>query len=73
MTRTSCQTPEDEVIELIPRMRAYARALTRNSESADDLVQETLVKALAKIDSFQPGTTDASVAFHDNAQHLLYK
>lgn len=46
----------DEVLDLIPRLRAYARALTRDVNDADDLVQETLVKALSHIDSFQPGT-----------------
>ena len=30
----------------IPRLRRYARALTRDSVRADDLVQETLVRAL---------------------------
>jgi RNA polymerase sigma-70 factor, ECF subfamily len=40
----------------IPRLRRYARALTRNAERADDLVQETLLRALAHIDSFEPGT-----------------
>lgn len=47
---------EDEVLELIPKLRAYARALTRDVNDADDLVQETLLKALSNIDSFQPGT-----------------
>ncbi|WP_431298847.1 sigma-70 family RNA polymerase sigma factor [Tabrizicola sp. BL-A-41-H6] len=45
-----------EVITLIPSLRGYARALTRNPVDADDLVQETLTKALASIDGFQPGT-----------------
>jgi DNA-directed RNA polymerase specialized sigma24 family protein len=30
----------------IPRLRRYARALTRNRERADDLVQDTLARAL---------------------------
>jgi RNA polymerase sigma-70 factor (ECF subfamily) len=30
----------------IPALRRYARALTRNTETADDLVQDTLVRAL---------------------------
>lgn len=45
-----------DVLTLIPPMRAYARSLTRNVTDADDLVQETLVKALANIDKFVPGT-----------------
>jgi RNA polymerase sigma-70 factor (ECF subfamily) len=44
------------VEEQIPRLRRYARALTRNRERADDLVQDTLVRALAKVDLWQPGT-----------------
>ncbi len=56
MSSGTAQQPADEVIELIPRLRAYARALTRDMEDADDLVQETLLKALSNIDSYQPGT-----------------
>jgi RNA polymerase sigma-70 factor, ECF subfamily len=32
----------------IPRLRRYARSLTRNAQTADDLVQECLVRALSK-------------------------
>ncbi|MDP2085326.1 MAG: sigma-70 family RNA polymerase sigma factor [Gemmobacter sp.] len=46
----------DEVLKYIPSLRAYARGLTRNADDADDLVQETLVKAIANISKFQPGT-----------------
>lgn len=45
-----------DVVLLIPALRAYARALTRNTVDADDLVQETLCKALANLQRFQPGT-----------------
>ena len=40
----------------IPRLRRYARALTRNRERADDLVQDTLSRALVKEQFWQPGT-----------------
>ena len=40
----------------IPRLRRYALALTRDSVRADDLVQSTLVRALAKSHLWQPGT-----------------
>ena len=40
----------------IPRLRRYARALMRTSDRADDLVQDTLVRALAKLHLWQPGT-----------------
>ena len=42
--------------EQIPRLRRYARALTSNRARADDLVQDTLVRALAKEHLWQPGT-----------------
>jgi RNA polymerase sigma-70 factor (ECF subfamily) len=40
----------------IPRLRRYARALTRNRERADDPVQDTLSRALVKEQFWQPGT-----------------
>src|ERR1700745_4387356 len=40
----------------IPRLRRYARALTRNRERADDLVHDTLGRALGKEEFWQPGT-----------------
>ena len=40
----------------IPRLRRYARALTRATDRADDLVQDTLVRAIAKAHLWQPGT-----------------
>jgi RNA polymerase sigma-70 factor (ECF subfamily) len=42
--------------EEIPRLRRYARALTRNSVRADDLVQDTLTRAIQKEHLWQPGT-----------------
>jgi RNA polymerase sigma-70 factor (ECF subfamily) len=40
----------------IPRLRRYARALTRSIDRADDLVQETLLRAIAKEHLWQTGT-----------------
>jgi RNA polymerase sigma factor (sigma-70 family) len=40
----------------IPRLRRYARALTHATDRADDLVQDTLVRALTKLHLWQPGT-----------------
>jgi RNA polymerase sigma-70 factor (ECF subfamily) len=40
----------------IPRLRRYAFALTRNMSRADDLVQDTLVRAIAKQRYWQWGT-----------------
>ena len=42
--------------EQIPRMRRYARALVREVNRADDLVQDTLVRAIAKQHLWQPGS-----------------
>ena len=41
---------------LLPRLRAYALSLTRDRDRADDLVQETVVKALSGQHSYRPGT-----------------
>ena len=40
----------------IPRLRRYARALTRDAARADDLVQSCLTRALAKQHLWQPDT-----------------
>ena len=40
----------------IPRLRRYARALTRSADRADDLVQEVLIRAIAKAHLWQTGT-----------------
>ena len=44
------------MLAALPSLRAFALSLTNAREVADDLVQDTLVRALAKIDQFQPGT-----------------
>src|SRR5512134_4166647 len=46
----------DAVLAAIPKLRAFAISLSGNVDRADDLVQETMLRALANIDSFQPGT-----------------
>jgi RNA polymerase sigma-70 factor, ECF subfamily len=40
----------------IPRLRRYARALTRDVTAADDLVQDCLTRALSKVHLWQEGT-----------------
>jgi RNA polymerase sigma-70 factor, ECF subfamily len=44
------------MLALIPTLRAFAFSLCGNHESADDLVQEALLKAWSHIDRFQEGT-----------------
>jgi len=46
----------DDLLASIPNLRAFAVSLTGSSERADDLVQETLMKAWAKFHTFQEGT-----------------
>lgn len=43
-----------ELIQQIPRLRRYARALARDAARADDLVQDTLERALIKLDLWRP-------------------
>ncbi|MCV0394088.1 MAG: sigma-70 family RNA polymerase sigma factor [Rhizobiaceae bacterium] len=49
-------TFKTDLLKAIPSLRAFAVSLTHNTDKADDLVQETLVKAWDKQSSFQPGT-----------------
>lgn len=46
----------DQILAAIPSLRAFAISLSSNVDRADDLVQETILRALANIGSFQPGT-----------------
>jgi RNA polymerase sigma-70 factor (ECF subfamily) len=46
----------ERIVELLPNLRAFARTLVPDSTMADDLVQETVVKAFANLDRFQAGT-----------------
>ena len=45
-----------EIEAEIPRLRRYARALTRDIAAADDLVQDCLTRALGKLHLWQRGT-----------------
>jgi len=46
----------DAVIALLPPLRAFAWSLSHNSADADDLVQDTLIKAWTHREKFEPGT-----------------
>ena len=46
-----------ELTAVIPHLRAFARGLCGKSDVADDLVQETLLKAWTARDRFEPGTS----------------
>lgn len=45
-----------QMVVLLPRLRAFARALARSGDAADDLVQATCEKALRARESWTPGT-----------------
>ena len=49
-------TLRDDILASVPSLRAFAISLSGNGDRADDLVQETLLRAIANIDSFQPGS-----------------
>lgn len=46
-----------ELAGLLPELRAYAQFLVRDPSRSDDLVQDTVVRALASLSQFQPGTS----------------
>ena len=47
----------EELIALLPELRAFAHFLLREPAGADDLVQETVMRALAALAQFQAGTS----------------
>lgn len=53
---TISQQFRDQIIAAIPGLRAFGLSLTARSDRADDLVQETLMKAWKHHDSFEAGT-----------------
>lgn len=46
----------ENILATLPRLRAFAISLSGKVDRADDLVQETLVRALTNINLFEPGT-----------------
>ncbi|MBA4207911.1 MAG: RNA polymerase subunit sigma [Parvibaculum sp.] len=55
-TAATAEALEEEILDLLPALRAYGLSLTKSPADADDLVQETLLKALANVHRFQRGT-----------------
>ena len=53
----------DAMLSAVPSLRAFAISLCGNVDRADDLVQETLLRAMANINSFQPGTNMSAWLF----------
>lgn len=54
---------DSDLENILPRLRVYAMSLTRNIDRADDLVQQTALKALAGRESFRAGTNFAGWMF----------
>lgn len=53
------KAPDDirgALLAAVPSLRAFAISLCGNADRANDLVQETLLRAWANLDSFEPGT-----------------
>jgi RNA polymerase sigma-70 factor, ECF subfamily len=53
----------ETMLAVVPSLRAFAMSLCGNVDRADDLVQETLLRAIANIDSFEPGTNMSAWLF----------
>lgn len=58
------------IVPYIPQLRRYARALVGHETSADDLVQDTLERALNKFDLWQPGSNLRAWLF--SVMHNVY-
>jgi RNA polymerase sigma-70 factor (ECF subfamily) len=58
--QTKHQDPKAAMLEALPRLRAFAVSLCGQPGLADDLVQETLMKAWAHLADFEPGTNMAA-------------
>jgi len=54
---------KSELLPLLPNLRAFARSLCGNGDWADDLVQETVMRAWASQSTYQPGTNLKAWAF----------
>ena len=53
----------EAMLAAVPGLRAFAMSLCGKMDRADDLVQETLLRALGNIDSFEPGTNMSAWLF----------
>ena len=53
----------EQLKAILPRLRVYALSLTRDRDAADDLVHDTVIKALTGRESFQPGTNLSAWVF----------
>jgi RNA polymerase sigma-70 factor (ECF subfamily) len=68
-------TFRDSLLKEIPNLRAFAASVSGSIQLADDLVQDTLVKAWANSDKFQEGTSIRAWLFTilRNTYYSLYR
>lgn len=45
-----------QIVDLLPRLRRFAYALTGDLDRGDDVIQEACVRALSRLDQWEPGT-----------------
>jgi RNA polymerase sigma-70 factor (ECF subfamily) len=53
----------NQIVELLPRLRRFARSLSRNQHDADDLVQSVVERAWRHLDQLKPGASLGSWMF----------
>ena len=53
----------ERIVELLPRLRRFARSLSRNQHDADDLVQSAVERAWRHLDQLKPGANLGSWMF----------
>jgi len=70
MEKTRTESFDAAVLAVVPSLRAYAISLCGNGDKADDLVQETLLRAFANRDSFQLGTNMNAWLFTIQRNHF---
>ena len=54
---------EEQIVALIPALRAFAYRFVRSNSDVDDLVQEAVYRALGHLDHFRPGSSMKSWLF----------
>jgi RNA polymerase sigma-70 factor (ECF subfamily) len=60
---TGSEEISERIVELLPRLRRFARSLSRNQYDADDLVQSAVERAWRHVEQLKPGASLASWMF----------